>query len=82
MDKNVSEHATQIYLTAQIREFESIARQRFGFSNADMMKNAGQAALDYLVQEWPHAKKIAVICGSGNNGGDGYVLAHFASASG
>jgi hydroxyethylthiazole kinase-like uncharacterized protein yjeF len=82
MDKNVSEHATQIYLTAQIREFESIARQRFGFSNADMMKNAGQAALDYLVQEWPHAKKIAVICGSGNNGGDGYVLAHFASARG
>jgi hydroxyethylthiazole kinase-like uncharacterized protein yjeF len=82
MDKKISVHATQIYLSSQIREFESIARQRFGLSNAEMMQRAGQAALDYLVSEWPFAKKIAVICGPGNNGGDGYVLAHLAHLRG
>jgi hydroxyethylthiazole kinase-like uncharacterized protein yjeF len=82
MDKQTSAHATRIYLTSQIREFESIARQRFSFSNADMMGRAGEAALNYLLSAWPHAKKIMVVCGPGNNGGDGYVLAHLALARG
>jgi len=46
------------------------------------MENAGSAAFQLLRQCWPHAERIAVYCGGGNNGGDGYVLARLASASG
>lgn len=68
----------QIYLVEQIREIEKLAAERFNISNQDLMERAGQAAFNYLKQLWPQAQRIAVICGAGNNGGDGYVLARIA----
>jgi hydroxyethylthiazole kinase-like uncharacterized protein yjeF len=73
---------TQIYQVAQIREFENIARERFGISESEMMQRAGMAAFNYLTQRWPDAKSIAVFCGTGNNGGDGYILAEAAHKKG
>ena len=46
------------------------------------MENAGRAAFQLLRQCWPHAERISVYCGGGNNGGDGYVLARLAAESG
>lgn len=46
------------------------------------MKRAGEAALRYLRTRWPTAHRIVIVCGGGNNGGDGYVLARFAQAAG
>ncbi|OGT45499.1 MAG: hypothetical protein A3E83_05490 [Gammaproteobacteria bacterium RIFCSPHIGHO2_12_FULL_41_20] len=71
-----------IYQTAQIRELERIAQERFGISSDVMMQRAGKAALECLARRWPHAKSIAVFCGGGNNGGDGYVLARLAQERG
>lgn len=71
-----------IYQTQQIRECERLAEERFGVSGLVMMQRAGKAAFDYLQRRWPKAKKIAVFCGSGNNGGDGYVLALLAKEHG
>jgi len=71
-----------IYLTQQIRDIERLAAERFDILPAVLMQRAGQAAFEYLQHRWPTAKKIAVICGAGNNGGDGYVLAKFAHESG
>ncbi len=39
------------------------------------MSRAGRGAFDILLKHWPHCNSIAVICGRGNNGGDGYILA-------
>lgn len=64
-----------IYQTAQIREFENLAETRFGISGTMLMERAAEAAFDFLLRRFPNAKKIIVFCGSGNNGGDGYVLA-------
>ena len=47
-----------------------------------LMKRAGEAALRYLRSRWPTAHRIVIVCGGGNNGGDGYVLARFAQAAG
>jgi hydroxyethylthiazole kinase-like uncharacterized protein yjeF len=66
---------TPIYQTQQIREIERLAEERFSIASYLLMQRAGKAAFDYLQRRWPQAKKIAVFCGSGNNGGDGYVLA-------
>ena len=41
----------------------------------ELMRRAGEGAFDRLMLYWPQCSRIAVLCGSGNNGGDGYVLA-------
>lgn len=46
------------------------------------MERAGNSAFSRLRQRWPHAQRLCVICGSGNNGGDGLVLARLARESG
>lgn len=63
-----------IYLQSQIRELESLAMS-YGISSDEMMSRAGHAAFMTLKHHWPSAKTVLIVCGSGNNGGDGYVLA-------
>ncbi len=46
------------------------------------MRRAGQAVLVALQQHYPDAKSILVLCGAGNNAGDGYVLARLAHSNG
>src|SRR5690606_30591290 len=47
-----------------------------------LMQKAAWAALDALRQRWPRARTLAVVCGPGNNGGDGWVLARLAESAG
>lgn len=47
-----------------------------------LMQRAGQAGWQSVLQFWPQARRIVVVCGPGNNGGDGYVLARYARQSG
>ena len=42
------------------------------------MQRAGQRAFEVLLQRWPDTPGVAVICGKGNNAGDGYVVARLA----
>lgn len=74
-------NAPTVYQIDQIRELETLARERFGITGIVMMERAGKSAFAYLMKRWPKAKRIAVICGTGNNGGDGYVLAKIAHQS-
>lgn len=46
------------------------------------MRRAGKAVLNALCQNYPQAKKILVLCGAGNNAGDGYVIARLAQQQG
>jgi NAD(P)H-hydrate epimerase len=71
-----------LYSTAQIRALDAHAIESLGVSGYTLMKRAGEAALRYLRTRWPMAHRIVIVCGGGNNGGDGYVLARFAQAAG
>ncbi len=72
----------ELYRAAQVRELDRIAIEEFGIAGATLMERAGQAALTALAQAWPAARRLTVICGPGNNGGDGFVLARLAAAGG
>ncbi len=46
-----------------------------GIDLGELMETAGKAVADALHERFPHAQRIIVACGSGNNGGDGFVVA-------
>src|SRR5580658_2288792 len=73
---------TALYTTAQVRSLDAHAIGELGISGYTLMKRAGEAALRFLRARWPMAHRIVIVCGGGNNGGDGYVLARFAQAAG
>lgn len=67
-----------IYSSEQVRQIEQKVFAKNIVNSNDLMSRAGQAAFDALQQQWPNAKRIVVMCGNGNNGGDGYVVAYLA----
>jgi hydroxyethylthiazole kinase-like uncharacterized protein yjeF len=73
---------TVLYSAAQVRALDAYAIESLGVPGYTLMKRAGEASLRYLRSRWPTAYRIVIVCGSGNNGGDGYVLARFAQAAG
>lgn len=67
------------YQVEKIRVLEQLARQDYHLSGNALMQRAGAAAFNILQKHWPKAKTITIVCGGGNNGGDGYVLAKLAA---
>ncbi len=57
------------------------AIKSLGISAYTLMQRAGEAAFGVLRSSWPMATRLAVVCGFGNNAGDGYVLATLARAA-
>lgn len=47
-----------------------------------LMERAGQAIADIVLNDYRQCRKIAVLCGPGNNGGDGYMAAHILKSHG
>jgi NAD(P)H-hydrate epimerase len=71
-----------VWSAAQVRELERLAMERDRVSEYDLMCRAGAAALRVLLQRWPAARSVAIVCGAGNNAGDGLVVARLAHAAG
>jgi hydroxyethylthiazole kinase-like uncharacterized protein yjeF len=67
-----------IHTAAQVRAIDGYAIERLGIPGYTLMTRAAEAALTTLRACWPRAQRIVVVCGAGNNGGDGYVLARLA----
>ena len=78
----VSALPTELFTAAQVRELDRLAIEELGVASLALMERAGAAALDVLRDRYPEAKKPAVLCGGGNNAGDGYVLARLARQAG
>ena len=71
-----------LYRSAQVRAMDHAALETLGLCGYTLMQRAGAAALGCLRERWPAARRVAVVCGPGNNAGDGYVLARLARAAG
>lgn len=61
-----------LYTVAQTRELERIVIEQHDISAAKLMSRAGAAALSTIKTHWRQAERLLVICGTGNNGGDGF----------
>ena len=71
-----------LHRAAGVRELDRIAIEDAGIPGFTLMRRAGRAAFRLLQASWPEAGRIAVLCGSGNNGGDGCIVAAEAARRG
>ncbi|MGY0611440.1 NAD(P)H-hydrate dehydratase [Luteimonas sp. A501] len=82
MHASRTDAATPLYDIAGMRRIEAQAIALLPGDDFALMQRAGAAAWRFLLEHWPQALRIVVVCGPGNNGGDGYVLARHALESG
>lgn len=71
-----------LYTAEQTRQLDATAINQFGVPGEVLMARAGARAFAELRQRWPNAADLAIVCGGGNNGGDGYVVALAAREAG
>jgi hydroxyethylthiazole kinase-like uncharacterized protein yjeF len=67
--------AMKILTANEMRETDRATTEHHGVTRAELMENAGAAVARFALTHWPKARRIVVICGRGNNGGDGFVAA-------
>jgi len=71
----VNKTVTSIYLAQQVRELDRITIEEKGIPGIKLMRSAAQACVDVLLGQAPSPGKVSVLCGSGNNAGDGFIIA-------
>ena len=74
--------AARLYSAAQVRELDRRAIEDCGIPGYTLMQKAAEAAWRAARARWPRIGTVVVLCGPGNNGGDGYELARLAQADG
>src|SRR5687767_2759273 len=67
---------------ARIREIDRQATAEYGVSVESLMERAGRAVFDAAEEMVAGPAKVTVLCGKGNNGGDGLVVARIAKERG
>jgi ADP-dependent NAD(P)H-hydrate dehydratase / NAD(P)H-hydrate epimerase len=72
----------KIVTAAEMREIDRLSTVKFGVPSLTLMENAGTAVADFVISQYSSARSIAVVCGKGNNGGDGFVVARKLHESG
>lgn len=72
----------RVYSVASVRDIDRAAIDGAGIAGYELMSRASRYALDVARAEFPGAARWQILCGGGNNAGDGYVLARLATAAG
>jgi len=65
----------KIVTATDMREIDRATSEKYGVPSLTLMENAGDAVARFALRQYPHAGRITVVCGKGNNGGDGFVAA-------
>lgn len=77
-----TDHRYALYTVEQVRALDRHAIDVLGIPGFELMRRAAAAGLASLRRHWPQARRLAVWCGPGNNGGDGYLLGALAKEAG
>jgi NAD(P)H-hydrate epimerase len=65
----------KITSTEEMRAIDRATSERFGMPSLVLMENAGSAVAAFAMHEYVDAQHFVIVCGKGNNGGDGFVAA-------
>jgi NAD(P)H-hydrate epimerase len=71
-----------LYTAEQSRALDQTAIEQYGLPGFKLMQRAGHATFATLLHHWPTLQSLTILCGSGNNGGDGFVVAGLAHQRG
>ncbi len=77
---------TELLTAAQMRAIEQAAIESGEVTGLELMERAGRGVVEAIFEEWPDLAKspgrAVVLCGPGNNGGDGFVVARLLKSRG
>ncbi|EOS95122.1 bifunctional ADP-dependent NAD(P)H-hydrate dehydratase/NAD(P)H-hydrate epimerase [Erwinia tracheiphila] len=79
---NLSRLPCSVWPVESVAQLECDAANALGITLYELMKRAGEAAFSHLCLLWPQKQHWLILCGHGNNGGDGFVIARLAQARG
>src|SRR3984885_9273173 len=74
--------AMKILTANEMAITDRVTTDRFGISSLELMEHAGRAVARFVLRELPQCRSIVVLCGKGNNGGDGLVAARHLTDAG
>ncbi|MCL2684704.1 MAG: NAD(P)H-hydrate epimerase, partial [Synergistaceae bacterium] len=63
------------YSSNAMRKADRLAAEQLGIPGNVLMENAGRGAAEAIMRRYPEARNALILCGNGNNGGDGFVAA-------
>lgn len=70
------------YASETLRNADRLAEGKYSVPGIVLMENAGRGATETIMRRFPDARNVLILCGPGNNGGDGFVVARHLSIGG
>ena len=77
LNKNRTTIPHSVWPAQALREAEKEAADSLGITLFELMQRAGEAAFSIARAAYPQSRRWLILCGHGNNGGDGYVVARW-----
>lgn len=71
-----------VYSATAVLSHEAEVAKCIGIKLVDLMNDAGNAVFQKIIELYPDLSSMLILCGKGNNGGDGYVVARLAAQAG
>ena len=78
----MSEASYGVWTPEAVRILDRTATSAFGIAGYELMTRAADVVCAAAIARWPDARRWVVLCGAGNNGGDGYAIARIARQGG
>jgi NAD(P)H-hydrate epimerase len=75
-------NAMHVLSAAEMQACDRATTEQYRFPSIDLMRNAGAAVATFAREQFPEARRVTVLCGKGNNGGDGMIAARLLSEAG
>jgi NAD(P)H-hydrate epimerase len=72
----------KVLSASEMQACDRATTERFGIGSVDLMRAAAASIAAFALEQFPEAKRVTVLCGRGNNGGDGMMAARLLGVAG